>query len=70
MFEHTTDRNSARDMNKCLNNALEEKTVKAKLIDIDYHRNFAAFGSVDTHYIIHVRPSTSSSKHARFASFR
>ncbi len=57
-------------MNTSLSNGLEEQTVIAKLLDIDYHRNFAAFGSVDTHYIIQVRPSTTSNKHSRFATFR
>ena len=57
-------------MNKSFSNALEEQSVIAKLVDIDYHRNFAAFGSVETHYIIQVRPSTTSKKSSRFATFR
>ena len=57
-------------MNKSFSNALEEQSVIAKLVDIDYHRNFAAFGSVETHYIIQVRPSTASKKSSRFATFR
>ena len=57
-------------MNKSFSNALEEQTVVTKVADVDYHRSFAAFGSVDTHYIIQIRPSTSSSKHSRFATFR
>ena len=56
--------------NAALSNALEEQSVIAKVIDVDYHRNFAAFGRVDTHYIIQVRPKTSAMKYARFATFR
>ena len=56
--------------NEQFSNALEEKLVVAKLVSIDYHRNFSAFGSVDTHFIIQVRPSPSADTNSRFATFR
>ncbi len=57
-------------MNDSFSNALEDKTVVVKVVDLDYHRSFAAFGSVDTHYIIQVKPSPSSKKQSRFETFR
>jgi len=56
--------------NQSFANALEDHMVEAKVIEIDYHRSFAAFGSVDTHFIIKVQPRDVSTRTSRFKMFR